>query len=264
MASPIIVAGYLKNMISFNNNEHKSLVYKKGRIQMKAIILAAGMGTRLKPLTDTTPKSLISVDGQPMLERQIEFLQEKDITEIVVVTGYLKHKFDYLKEKYGVTLIHNDKYDIYNNVYTMYLVRQYLQDAYVTEADVYMKRNYFETSLQNSTYFTGIKEDFKGEWMLRFDANLKVKEIEIGDGTDYILSGVSYWTKKDGEFIKEQLEEIIENGDFEKFYWDDIVRLNLNHMDIHVKKIDSNDWFEIDSIDDLNKTEQYLSSLSNK
>jgi CTP:phosphocholine cytidylyltransferase-like protein len=146
----------------------------------------------------------------------------------------------------------------------MYLVRQYLQDAYVTEADVYMKRNYFETSLQSSTYFTGIKEDFKSEWMLRFDDNLKVKDIEIGDGTDYILSGVSYWTKKDGEFIIEQLEKIIENGDFGKLYWDDIVRLNLKHMDIHIRKIDSNDWFEIDSIEDLDKTEKYLSGLSNK
>lgn len=231
---------------------------------MKAIILAAGMGTRLRPLTDNTPKSLIKVQGQPMLERQIEFLQEKGITDIIVVTGYLKEKFEYLKEKYGVTLIHNNKYDVYNNVYTMYLVRQHLKDAYVTEADVYMRRNYFESSLESSTYFTGVKEEFKGEWMLRFDENLKVYDIEIGDGTDYILSGVSYWTKQDGDFIREKLEQIIENGDFDKFYWDDIVRLNLKQLDIHVKKISSDDWFEIDSIEDLNKTEKYLNALNDK
>jgi CTP:phosphocholine cytidylyltransferase-like protein len=231
---------------------------------MKAIILAAGMGTRLRPLTDNTPKSLIKVQGQPMLERQVQFLKEKGIEEIIVVTGYLKEKFEYLKEKYGVTLIHNDKYDIYNNVYTMYLVREYLQDAYVTEADVYMRKNYFETQLQSSTYFTGIKEDFKGEWMLRFDEKHKVFDIEIGDGTDYILSGVSYWTKKDGEFIREKLEQVIESGDFDKFYWDDIVRLNLKQLDIRVKKINSDDWFEIDSIDDLNKTEEYLAALKEK
>ena len=65
---------------------------------MRAILLAAGMGTRLRPLTLTTPKSLISVNGQPMLERQIEFLKEKGIDEIIVVTGYLNEKFEYLKE----------------------------------------------------------------------------------------------------------------------------------------------------------------------
>jgi L-glutamine-phosphate cytidylyltransferase len=231
---------------------------------MKAIILAAGMGTRLRPLTDNTPKSLVKVQGQPMLERQVEFLQEKGIKDIIVVTGYLKEKFEYLKEKYGVTLIHNDKYDVYNNVYTMYLVREHLQDAYVTEADVFMRRNYFETELQESTYFTGVKKDFKGEWMLRFDESLKVYDIEIGDGTDYILSGVSYWTKKDGELIREKLEQIIESGDFDKFYWDDIVRLNLKQLDVHVKKIGSDDWFEIDSIEDLNKTEKYLALIKEK
>ena len=66
---------------------------------MRAILLAAGMGTRLRPLTLTTPKSLVKVNGQPILERQIEFLKEKGINEIIIVTGYLKEKFDYLKEK---------------------------------------------------------------------------------------------------------------------------------------------------------------------
>ena len=59
-----------------------------------------------------------------MIERQIEFLNEIGVDEIIVVTGYLKEKFEYLKEKYGVKLIHNDKFDIYNNIYTMYLVRE--------------------------------------------------------------------------------------------------------------------------------------------
>ncbi|MDY4421953.1 NTP transferase domain-containing protein, partial [Clostridium perfringens] len=91
---------------------------------MRAILLAAGMGTRLRPLTLDTPKSLIEVNGRPLLERQIEFLRERGVEEIIVVTGYLAEKFDYLKDKYGVKLVNNDKYDIYNNIYTMYLVRE--------------------------------------------------------------------------------------------------------------------------------------------
>lgn len=231
---------------------------------MKAIILAAGMGTRLRPLTNETPKSLVKVLGQPMLERQIEFLKEKGIEDIIVVTGYLKEKFDYLNEKYGVKLIHNDKYDTYNNLYTMYLVKDYLGDSYVTEADVFMRRNYFEKELKSSTYFTGIKKNFSNEWMLRFDENNRVYNIEIGDGTDYILSGVSYWNERDGIFIRNKIEEAVKKGDFRNLYWDDIVRVNLGNIEVYVKKINSEDWFEIDSLEDLQNTETYLESINIK
>ena len=83
---------------------------------MRAIILAAGMGTRLRPLTLKTPKPLIPVQGEPMAERQIKFLHEKGIKDIIIVTGYLNESFHYLQEKYGVKLVHNDKYNEYNNI----------------------------------------------------------------------------------------------------------------------------------------------------
>ncbi|MBJ8133569.1 sugar phosphate nucleotidyltransferase, partial [Bacillus cereus group sp. N3] len=106
---------------------------------MRAILLAAGMGTRLRPLTLTKPKSLVEVNGKPMLERQIEYLQEIGIDEIIVVTGYLSEKFNYLVDKYeNIRLVYNDKYNVYNNIYTMYVVREYLADAYVVDADVYL------------------------------------------------------------------------------------------------------------------------------
>lgn len=97
---------------------------------MNAIILAAGMGTRLRPLTNDTPKALVKVNGQPIIERQIEYLKEIGINDIIIMTGYLHEKFSYLSDKYGVKLIFNDKYDTYNNGYTMYLVREYLWIGY--------------------------------------------------------------------------------------------------------------------------------------
>ena len=69
---------------------------------MRAIILAAGLGTRLRPMTDNTPKALIKVKDKPLVEYQIEFLKENGIDEIIVVVGYLHEQFDSLKEKYHV------------------------------------------------------------------------------------------------------------------------------------------------------------------
>lgn len=228
---------------------------------MRAIILAAGMGTRLRPLTKHIPKSLLKVGEEPIIERQIKFLQEKGILEIIIVTGYLKEKFEYLKEKYNVTLIHNDKYDVYNNVYSMYLVKDYLKDTIVTEADVFMTNNFFKTNLTNSTYFTGIKTDFKDEWVLHFDETNKVEDIMIGSGTDYIMTGVSYWSNVDGLFIKDKLVEVIENGQFKNLYWDDIVKDNLENLNIYVSKVNSDDWFEIDSIDDYEKVKNFIENI---
>lgn len=231
---------------------------------MRAILLAAGMGTRLRPLTFETPKSLVKVNGTPMLERQIEFLKEREIDDIIVVTGYLNEKFEYLKEKYGVNIVHNDKYDVYNNIYTMFLVKEYLPGSYVIDADVYLYNNFLDNNIQESSYFSAYKNDFKDEWMLEFDDNNKVFNINVCDGDGYILSGVSFWSERDGEFIVEKLKEIISQGDFDNLYWDDIVKNNMGELNVYIKKVDSDDCFEIDSLEDLKKVEMCISNLQNK
>lgn len=227
---------------------------------MRAILLAAGMGTRLRPLTLDTPKSLIEVNGKPLLERQVEYLKEKGVEEIIVVTGYLAEKFDYLKEKYGVKLVHNDKYEVYNNIYTMYLVREYLEDTYVVDADVYIAKNFLLERPETSMYFSANKKGFKGEWKLHFDENLKVTDIEVGDNEGYILCGVSYWAKKDTDIIVKELEDMVEHGDFTNLYWDDIVKNNIAKLDIHVQKISEDSIYEIDNLDELN----YVKSIVEK
>ena len=219
---------------------------------MRAILLAAGMGTRLRPLTLETPKSLIEVNGKPLLERQVEFLKEKGINEIIVVTGYLNEKFEYLKEKYGVKLVFNDKYDIYNNIYSMYLVREYLADPYVIDADVYINRNFIVTDINKSTYFSAYKRNVKNEWKLCFDENKKVNDIEIINGDGFILCGVSYWSKNDGILIKDRIEEALKTGDFTNLYWDDIVKNNLKDLDVRIEEINDDDIYEIDNIEELN------------
>ncbi|QAT39914.1 NTP transferase domain-containing protein [Clostridium sp. JN-9] len=219
---------------------------------MRAILLAAGMGTRLRPITNETPKSLIKINGEPLLERQIRFLREIGIEEIIVVTGYLYEKFEYLKDKFNVKLVHNEKYETYNNIYTMYLVRDFLPDAFVIDADTYLFRNYLDSSIKTSTYFAGNKTVNTEEWMLVFDENNKVNDIKISSGEGYVMSGVSYWTKADGELLKHKLEQVIKSSNWQDLYWDNIAKDNLKNMDVHIKKISSSDWFEIDSLEDLN------------
>jgi L-glutamine-phosphate cytidylyltransferase len=228
---------------------------------MRAILLAAGMGTRLRPLTLTTPKSLTVVNGKPMLEQQVEYLQEIGVEEIIVVTGYLAEKFEYLKEKYGVKLIHNDKYEIYNNMYTMYLVREYLHDTYVIDADVYLHRNFLLKNPTRSMYFSARKPEFKKEWIIRYDDRYKVTDIEVADGDhEYILCGVSYWSEQDSKYIVEKLKEAVSGGNFKELLWDEIVKDNIPDINVYLQEIHPEDSHEIDSIADLEKLNQLLAS----
>lgn len=91
-------------------------VTKKGKDYLEehridnAIILAAGMSTRFVPFNYEMPKGLLEVKGEVLVERQIRQLLEKGIEEIVVVVGYMKEKFEYLKDKYGVILVETTDY----------------------------------------------------------------------------------------------------------------------------------------------------------
>lgn len=226
---------------------------------MRAIILAAGMGTRLRPLTLTTPKPLIPVQGEPMIERQIKFLHEKGIKDIIIVTGYLNESFDYLQENYGVKLVHNDKYNEYNNLYTMYLVKEFLPSAFVLEGDVYLNRNILDETVTESTYFSARKCNFTNEWMLKIGTDGYLDNIVVGsDDEELIMCGVSYWSQEDGEFLKGKLEQAIEQGGFEEMFWDNLVKDSLDELKIKVHELKSDDLFEIDSLDELNELEQLL------
>ena len=226
---------------------------------MRAIILAAGMGTRLRPLTLKTPKPLIPVQGEPMAERQIKFLHEKGIKDIIIVTGYLNESFHYLQEKYGVKLVHNDKYNEYNNLYTMYLVKEFLPNAFVLEGDVYLNRNILDETVTESTYFSARKSNFNNEWMLKIGTDGYLDNIVVGsDDEELIMCGVSYWSQEDGEFLKGKLEQAVEQGGFEQLFWDNLVKDSLDELKIEVRELKSDDLFEIDSLDELNELEALL------
>lgn len=227
---------------------------------MRAIILAAGMGTRLRPLTLTIPKALIKIKETTLIERQIKCLKEIGIKEIIIVTGYLANKFDFLAKKYNVKLVYNAKYNIYNNFYTMYLVKDYLSNAYVIDADNYLLENFLDPTIERSTYFAAYKKDFKEEWILKTDSNNRVQEIIIAAGEGRVLSGVSYWDNESGKILQNILEEKFQEGDFTDLYWDNLVKDNLLKVSVYRKDIPENSIFEVDNLEDLENLKKLCSN----
>ena len=96
---------------------------------MKAIILAAGMATRLRPLTLSTPKCLLDIGGRSLLQRSMDALLANGVTDFVIVTGYLHTMVEnFVTERYGadvnVSFIHNPDYASTNNIYSLWLARR--------------------------------------------------------------------------------------------------------------------------------------------
>ena len=203
---------------------------------MRAIILAAGLGTRLRPMTDNTPKALIKVKDKPLVEYQIE----------------------YLKEKYGVKLVFNDKYAEYNNFYSLYLVKDYLADSYVIDADNYLFKNMFRSDINRSTYFSVYREDCENEWFLIYGDDYKVKDIIVDSKAGRILSGVSFWDKETAEKINKFIDFAYDSNEFMDLYWDNMVKDNISELDVYVEELEANSIYEIDSVKDYNKLEKIL------
>ena len=130
----------------------KALTEFRQKMPQRAVILAAGFGMRMVPINTEITKGLLEVNGEPLIERIIKQLHEVGIKEIYVVVGFMKEKYEYLIDEYGVELVVNADYAGKNNLYSMNLVREHLENAYVIPCDIWCDRNPFHRHEMYSWY----------------------------------------------------------------------------------------------------------------
>ena len=131
-----------------------------------AVILAAGFGSRFVPLTFETPKGLLEVFGERMIERQINQLHEAGIMDITIVVGYLKEKFEYLIDKFGVKLLYNPEYHNKNTLTTVYRARDCFKgkNTYLLSSDNWIRENMYHTYECGAWYSSVYMEGATSEW----------------------------------------------------------------------------------------------------
>lgn len=219
-----------------------------------AIIMAAGLGSRMYPLTEKVPKPLVKVNGIPFVETMIQALRQNDVTQIYIIVGYKKEQFMYLMQKYpGVELLINDEYREKNNLATLYRASHILRsnDSFICEADILVNNpDVFRTELQKSCYFGKMVWGETMDWAFRTDGN-RITHIGKG-GTDlYNMVGVSYFKREDGKILAEKIQELYSQSGTEQLFWDEATNMILNQIELEIHPVNSDELVEVDTIAEL-------------
>lgn len=234
----------------------------------RAIIMAAGLGNRMKPVTLKTPKPLVVVNGVRIIDTVIEALHENEIYEIYVVVGYLKEQFKSLEIQYpGLKLIENPYYNVCNNIASLYVARNYLEDVIILDGDqiIYNSKILcpeFEKSGYNSVW---IEEETK-EWLQTVENGIVKACSRNGGKRGWQLYSISRWTAEDGKKLKKHLEIEFEIKMNRQIYWDDIPMFcHFEEYELGIWPMNRTDIIEIDNMAELiavdNSYEKYLEEM---
>ncbi len=216
-----------------------------------AIVMAAGFGSRFVPLTYATPKGLLKVFGQRMIERQIEQLREAGVSNIIVVVGYLKESFEYLIDKYGVEIVYNPDFKTKNNISTLYYVRDKLKNSYILSSDNWLRENPYNSHEYDSWYSAVKVSEKTNEWVLKLGLHDKIVGVKIGGRNAWTMYGPVYFSKEFSDKIVPMIEAAYDQDDTDDWYWEDVYRRNLKSLTMYANKQAKNQVYEFESLEDI-------------
>lgn len=220
----------------------------------RAIIMAAGIGERMQPITETIPKPLVKVNGVRMIDTVIDALYKNDIKEIYIVVGHLKERFDVLKEKYdNLFFISNPYYRNSNNISSLYMAKEFLENSIILDGDQIIFNDeildpYFEMSCYNAVW----SDDHTDEWLMKVENGIVRECSRDGGSKGWQLYSISRWNSDDAKKLKKHLEIEFEEKNNKKIYWDDIPMFCYpTEYTLGIKEMKKGDVVEIDSIKEL-------------
>lgn len=218
----------------------------------RAVIIAAGFGSRLVPITLSTPKPLVRVNGRRIVETTLDALVEAGIDDIYLVRGYLAEQFDSLLPRYpNLKFIENPLYNEANNISSVFAASDYLEGAYILEADLLLSNRLLIRKYQYQSNYLGIPVDKTDDWCF-YVKNGIVQKMAVGGEFCHQMVGISYWTEEDGKKLKKDVKEVFYSPGGKERYWDQVpLEYCIDNYKIGVRECTFDDIVEIDTFSEL-------------
>ncbi|MCI6548468.1 MAG: NTP transferase domain-containing protein [Coriobacteriaceae bacterium] len=219
----------------------------------RAVLIAAGFGSRMVPITLNTPKPLVRVGGRRIIDTILDAVYAAGITEVYVVRGYLGEQFDQLLYKYPtIRFIDNPLYNEANNISSMVAAKDLLQNAYVFESDLLLRNPSLITRYQDRSNYLGIPMERSDDWCFQVK-NGAIRHMGIGgEGGVWQMVGISYWTPEDGARLAEDIPATFEMPGGRERFWDEApLTYFADRYRVYIRECSLSDVTEIDSFREL-------------
>lgn len=250
----LIKNGYLNEDMGFTDLSKNMFMTKRPR---NAIILAAGFGMRMVPINMDTPKALLEVKGEKIIERLIKQLKETGISEIYVVVGFMKESFEYLIDEYGVRLIVNSEYTKKNNLYSLNLASKYISDTYILPCDLWCAENPFRHYELYSWYMVSNQPDEESDVRVNRKRELVRRQA---DEPGNAMVGIAYILKEDAEEIQRRIRKLCNDRKHDDSFWEEAL-YQKGKMTVFPRIVSSHNITEINTYEQLRELDSSSGQL---
>lgn len=238
----------------------KAAAELRARQPRQAVILAAGAGMRMIPLNMEVSKGLLEVNGEVLIERLIRQLQEVGIRKIYVVVGFMKEKYEYLMDAYGVELIVNPEYALKNNLHSLYLAREHLTNAYVIPCDSWCSHNPFSREELYSWYM--VTDRFDHDSSVRVSHKGELMAVPKGTAGNSMI-GICYLTQPDSDTVCTRLEAMDAEPRYDDVFWEETLR-DKGRMIVPARLMDAGEIVSIKTFEQLRELDSQSDHLKSE
>ncbi len=219
----------------------------------RAIILAAGFGSRMMPATKDRPKPMVTVNGVRIIDTLLDALVRVGIKDILIVGGYQKEKLRELLQKYPfLRFVDNPEYDSTNNISSAVLSANDLHDGcYFCEADLYITNPDVIRKYQYQSNILGSYSLETDDWSFKMSDGF-LTDYQKGNTYCYNYYGISYWTPEDCDKLREDFLSVYNEPDGKDYFWEFIpFVLKKERYKVEIRPCKKQDIMEIDNYYEL-------------